>query len=484
MHAKKLGAAAAALLTAAALVSCGSDDKADSPISWSSVTGDQYTANPGAWQTDGVPSPARDVTMLGDPVAAQAVANAGLQQGTITATGGDATVYYPKAPDVPGLPVAPPDVAPPPPPFERPANTRPWNYTDLQLAAYQEICETGAWNDWVAGPDVQAQTCWTLYGRQLGVRPWHPGEPRPWEERDTWPTPWFEPEFRADVPVMWVYPKSWTKPRPQPVISASIGINLPGNPHAKPNPRFRDDLFFPVWAVTPGRPVAVRDQARVVAPYLPIYSSTTVTRETYSAPPVYPGLTLATIPTSGRADVVTAAPGQQVLGNPYTDAKVVMPTAAAIRGATLYSGSRADLMTLYGDDVDVRVASDRESSTTTRRTSKAKKSTSSATTTTTSAKKTTTDETTTRARATTSDETSTTTTTRRKSAESTSEETTKTTSRAPSSSKAETTTSKRATTTTTAPRTSAETTTTTKARTTTTTPKRAATTTTTTTPAR
>lgn len=368
MNAKHLGAVAAALLTATTLTACGSsDDQQDSSVAFSQITGDDFTSNPGAFQTDGVPVPEKGVTVVGDPVAAQAVANAGLEQGTITASSEDATVFYPKAPPVPGLPVAEQEVAPPPPQLTRPVNTRPWNYTPHQITVYRQICETGRWNDWVAGAEVQSQTCWTVYGRQLGVRPWYPGQPKPWE-RPTWPKPWYEPTFRADVPVMWVYPRDWSRPRPQPIVSVSIGLNVPQNPHARPNPRFRDDPYLPVWAVTPGRPVAARDQARVVAPWL-AYDVTPTVR--YTPPPVYPGTVLAAMPTSGRAEVVTALPGADGEWNPNRDRTVLAPSARAIAGASVYNGTRADVVRALGEDVDVSVATSRtRASTTTTTTTK------------------------------------------------------------------------------------------------------------------
>ncbi|NMD57054.1 MULTISPECIES: hypothetical protein [Tsukamurella] len=379
MNAKPLGAMAAALLTVAALTACGSsEDQQDSSVAFSQITGDDFTANPGAWQTDGVPVPEKGVTMVGDPVAAQALANAGLEQGTITASSGDgATVFYPKAPPVPGLPVGEHEVAPPPPQLTRPVNTRPWNYTPHQIAVYRQICETGRWNGWVAGAEVQSQTCWTVYGRQLGVRPWYPGQPKPWE-RPSWPKPWYDAAFRADVPVMWVYPRDWSRPRPQPIISVSIGLNVPQNPHARPNPRFRDDPYLPVWAVTPGRPVAARDQARVVAPWL-AYDVTPTAR--YTPPPVYPGTALAAMPSSGRAEVITALPGADGEWNPNRDRTVLSPSARAIAGAAVYNGTRADVVRALGEDVDVSVATSRSRpSTTTTTTTKAKTGSSAAAT--------------------------------------------------------------------------------------------------------
>ncbi|CAM3723401.1 hypothetical protein ACXYTP_20985 [Tsukamurella ocularis] len=484
MNAKHLGAMAAALLTATTLTACGtSDDQQDSSIAFSQVTGDDFTSNPGAFQTDGVPVPEKGVSMVGDPIAAQAVANAGLEQGTVTASSDDgATVYYPKAPPVPGLPVAPQEVAPPPPQLTRPVNTRPWNYTPHQISVYRQICETGRWNDWVAGAEVQSQTCWTVYGRQLGVRPWYPGQPKPWE-RPSWPKPWYEPGFRADVPVMWVYPRDWSRPRPQPIVSVSIGLNIPQNPHARPNPRFRDDPYLPVWAVTPGRPVAARDQARVVAPWL-AYDVTPTVR--YTPPPVYPGTVLAAMPTSGRTEVVTALPGADGEWNPNRDKTVLAPSARAIAGAAVYNGTRADVVRALGEDVDVSVATSRSRA---------------ATTTTTTAKKTTTTnagaDATSTTRTTDSDGTGAATTTR-----TTDRTTTTTTSEKPSSTGRTTSRTTKPTTTTTEPKTttpSATRTTTTEAPVTTTraqepkttstkpatrTTTKPATTTTTTTPAR
>lgn len=476
MNAKTLGAAAAALIAATALAACGSDAPTDSPLDFKPVTGDEFTSNPGAFQTDGVPIPERGVNMVGDPVPAQAVANAGLQQGTITATSEDTTVYYPKAPEIPGLPVEPDQIAPPPPQLQRPVDTRPWNYTQHQITVYRQICETGRWNDWTANAEIQSQTCWTVYGRQLGVRPWYPGQPKPWE-RPTWPKPWYDPAFHADVPVMWVYPPDWNRPRPQPLISVSIGINIPDNPYARPEPRHRDEPYFPVWAVTPGRPVAARDQSHVVAPWLPGYAtSTTVTSTTttYVAPPVFPGVTLAPIPSGGSAELVTAKPGDRIAGNPNSDAAVLAPTAAALRGATLYSGSLTDITKLYGKDVGVRTAT---------RTARAKATTTTSERTT----RTTGAATITRSRSTTTDSTRTTTgKTRTATAPSGTRERTTTT--APSSAAPKTTTTARPKSSTKATTTEKTTTTAkTTTRTTTTTPKRTVTTTastTTTAPAR
>ncbi len=353
MNAKHLVALSAALVAASTLTACGSGgEQQDSSIDFAPIAGDEFSANPGAWQTDGVPVPEKGVAMVGDPVAAQAVANAGLEQGTVTASSDDTTVYYPQAPAVPGLPVGPQEVAPPPPQLVRPVNTPPWNYTRHQIAVYQQICETGRWNDWTAGEEVQSQTCWTLYGRQLGVRPWHPGEPKPWD-RPSWPKPWFEPGFRSDVPVMWVYPRDWTRPRPQPVVSVSIGLNVPGNPHARPNPH-RPDAFEPVWAVTPGRPVAARDQGRVVAPF-----SRTSGPTVRAGAPVYPGVVLPALPASGRADVVTALPGGDGEWNPNRDRTVLGPVARAIAGASVYNVTRSDLVRTLGEDVDVHVPTSR-----------------------------------------------------------------------------------------------------------------------------
>lgn len=440
MNAKHLGAMAAALLTAATLTACGSsDDQQDSSVAFSQITGEDFTSNPGAFQTDGVPVPEKGVTVVGDPIASQAVANAGLEQGTVTASSDDgATVFYPKAPPVPGLPVAEQDVAPPPPQLTRPVNTRPWNYTPHQVTVYRQICETGRWNGWVAGAEVQSQTCWTVYGRQLGVRPWYPGQPKPWE-RPSWPKPWYEPTFRADVPVMWVYPRDWTRPRPQPIVSVSIGLNVPQNPHARPNPRFRDDPYLPVWAVTPGRPVAARDQARVVAPWL-AYDVTPTVR--YTSPPVYPGTVLAALPTSGRAEVITALPGADGEWNPNRDKTVLAPSARAIAGASVYNGTRADVVRALGEDVDVTVA-----------TSRTRPSTTTTTTTTRTSSEKSADATST-ARTTDSEETGAATTTRttdRTTTATTTEKSSTATSRTTTSSAEPTTTKPATTTTTTAP---------------------------------
>lgn len=359
MKTKKLGTAAVAVLTALATVTgcSSSDDGAPKNVAWSPVMGDNFTSNPGAWQTDGVPAPAAGVTMVGNPVAAQASANAGLPQGTITASNNATTVYYPKAPAIPGLPVAAPQLTPPPPPMRRPVNTRPWHYTPHQIEVYQQICETGTWNNWRAGIEIQSQTCWTLYGRQLGVRPWYPGQPRPWQHAN-WPTPWFRPHFHSDVPVMWVYPRRWAAPRPQPVISVSISINLPTNPFAHPNPAFRTELYFPVWAVVPGLPIAVHGQARAVPPWLPLYTSPSVTSQTYIAPPVFPGVILGRVPSDGQARRITAVPGEHVVGNINLDSAVLAPDAAALHGATLYTGSAKDLAEALGSSVNVTAASE------------------------------------------------------------------------------------------------------------------------------
>ncbi|BDH55123.1 hypothetical protein [Tsukamurella sp. PLM1] len=473
MNAKQLGAVIAAAATLATLTACGSDGADDSSVVFSPTVGDEYTANPGAVQTDGVPVPEKGVTMVGDPVAAQAVANAGLQQGTVTASNDDTTVYYPMAPAVPGLPVAPQDVAPPPPPFTRPVNTRPWNYTQHQIAVYRQICETGRYNDWEAGVEVQSQSCWTIYGRQLGVRPWYPGQPKPWE-RPGWPKPWFEAGFRADVPVFWVYPKNWSKPRTQPLISVSIGLNVPDNPHKRPAPQF-DEPYYPVWAVTPGRPVAARDQARVVGPWSPAYGSAD---RAYVAPPTYPGVVLAPLPTTDRAEVVTAVPGSDVVGNPYRDATVLVPTAAAIAGATVSNGSRATLAEVLGDDVDVTVATStskkrsKTTTTTTTRTSEATVAPATPRSTTAPSTAVTTTERTTTKPATTTRTTTAKSTSKTSTADSAATTTTKRTTTAPS----KTTTTPKATTTpkrtTTAPSTTKRATTTKAATTTTTTPAR------------
>ncbi len=352
MKTVRIGAAAAAMLSVAGLLAgCGKDSaQGDSPVVFHPVTGDQYTANPGAFQTDGVATPPEGVVMVGDPVAAQAAVNAGLPQGTITSTSGDTTVYFPPAPPVPGL-VVPPQPAPPAP-MARAANTRPWQYTQPQIDVYRAICETGRWGSWIAGVEVQTQTCWTLYGRQLGVRPWTPDQPRPWL-RPGYPRPWFDPAFRADVPVMWVYPRDWTRPKPQPVISVSITINIGGNPYRRVNPR-HPEPFYPVWAVVPGRVVDVRDQARIVAPVYTSTTTTTTTTTTVTAP-VAPGVVLAPLPTSAKVAPVLALPGQAVAGNVNTDAAVTAPVPAALQGAVLQAGSRASLEAAVGTSVSVTV---------------------------------------------------------------------------------------------------------------------------------
>lgn len=354
MNRVKVGAAAVAMVSVAGLLAgCGKDaSKEDSPVAFTPITGDQFTSNPGAFQTDGVAAPPRDVTMVGDPIPAQAAVNAGLPQGTITSTSGNTTVYYPPAPPVPGLAVAPQPA--PPAPLSRPVNTRPWQYTPQQIDAFRAICETGRWGSWIAGVQAQTQTCWTLYGRQLGVRPWTPDQPRPWL-RPGYPRPWFDPGFRADVPVIWVYPRNWTRPRPQPIISVSITINLGSNPYRRINPRYPDP-FFPVWAVTPGRVVDVRDQARILAPVYTATTTTTTTTTTVSAP-VAPGVVLEPLPSSATVAPLLALPGQAVPGNVNTDPAVTAPVAAALDGATVRAGSRAGLEAAIGTSVSVAVAS-------------------------------------------------------------------------------------------------------------------------------
>ncbi|NMD58459.1 hypothetical protein HHU10_22850, partial [Tsukamurella columbiensis] len=350
----RISAAAVAVLSVAGLVAgCGKDASSeDSPVAFSPVTGDQYTSNPGAFQTDGVVPPPRDVTMVGDPVAAQAVANAGLPQGTITSTSNNTTVYYPPAPAIPGLAV-PPQPAPPAP-MSRPANTRPWQYTQPQIDVYRAVCETGRWGSWIAGVEMQTQTCWSLYGRQLGVRPWTPDQPRPWL-RPGYPRPWFDPGFRADVPVIWVYPRNWTRPRPQPIISVSITINIGTNPYRRVNPRYTDP-FYPVWAVTPGRVVDARDQGRIVAPVYTVTSTTTTTTTTTVTAPVAPGVVLQPLPTSAKVTPVLALPGQAMPGNVNTDPAVTVPVAAALQGATVQAGSRSSVEEAIGTSVSVAVA--------------------------------------------------------------------------------------------------------------------------------
>ncbi|MGX9297413.1 hypothetical protein [Tsukamurella paurometabola] len=354
MNRVRVSAAAVAVLSVAGMVAgCGKDAaNDDSPVAFTPVTGDQYTSNPGAFQTDGVVVPPKDVIMMGDPIPAQAAVNAGLPQGTITSTSNNTTVYYPPAPPVPGLAVAPQPA--PPAPLSRPANTRPWQYTQPQIDAYRTICETGRWGSWIAGIEAQTQTCWTLYGRQLGVRPWTPDQPRPWL-RPGYPKPWFDPGFRADVPIIWVYPRNWTRPRPQPIISVSITINIGTNPYRRVNPRYTEP-FYPVWAVTPGRAVDVRDQARIVAPVYTVTSSTTTTTTTVTAP-VAPGVVLQPLPTSPRVAPVVALPGQAVPGNVNTDPAVTVPVAAALQGATVQAGSPSAVEQAIGTSVSVAVAS-------------------------------------------------------------------------------------------------------------------------------
>lgn len=355
MNRVKAGTAAVAVLSVAGLLAgCGKDAASDdSPVAFSPVTGDQYTENPGAFQTDGVVVPPKDVIMVGDPIPAQAAVNAGLPQGTITSTTNNTTVYYPPPPAVPGLAVAP-QVAPPAP-LSRPANTRPWQYTQPQIDAYRAICETGRWGSWIAGVEAQTQTCWTLYGRQLGVRPWTPDQPRPWHRPD-YPRPWFDPGFRADVPIIWVYPRNWTRPRPQPIISVSITINIVSNPYRRVPPRFTDP-YYPVWAVTPGRVVDVRDQGRILAPVYTVTSTTTTTTTTTVTAPVAPGVVLQPLPTSARIAPLVALPGQAVPGNVNTDPAVTAPVAAALQGATVQAGSRSSVEDAIGTSVSVAVAS-------------------------------------------------------------------------------------------------------------------------------
>ncbi|BDH55865.1 hypothetical protein [Tsukamurella sp. PLM1] len=288
MTAKKIGLTTSVLLAAGMVAACGGSngEPQDSPVNFVPVTGDNFTANPGAFQTDGIAVPPKEVMMVGDPVAAQAVVNAGLPQGTITSTSQNTTVYYPPVPDdIPGVRVAPQPAVPEP--MSRPANYRPWQYTPQQIDTFRTICETGRWGSWIAGVERQTQTCWSLYGRQLGVRPWTPGQPRPWD-RPGYPKPWFDPGFRSDVPVMWVYPRNWTRPRPQPIISVSITINLGTNPFRRVNPRHTEP-FYPVWAVTPGRVVDVRNQGRIVAPVYTVSTTTTTTTTTTVTAPVAPG---------------------------------------------------------------------------------------------------------------------------------------------------------------------------------------------------
>ncbi|MET9329598.1 hypothetical protein [Tsukamurella sp. NPDC003166] len=359
MNTKKIGAASFAVVAVAGLLAgCGKSTEGDSPVAFMPVTGDQFTANPGAFQTDGVAVPPKGVTMVGNAVAAQAVANSGLPQGTITSTSNNTTVYYPEAPKIPGLRVAPQPA--PPAPMVRPANYKPWNYTRDEIAIYQQICETGSWKQTSTTPggsvstEVQTQTCYTLYGRQLGVKPWHPGQPRPWE-KPSYPKPWFEADFHVDVPVFWVYPKNWTQPKPQPIISVSIGINLGNNPYRHVNPKYNDP-YYPVWAVTPGRVVDARGQDRITAP---IYTSTTTTSTTTTttvSAPVAPGVVLQPLPTSAKVEPVLAVPGAKVTGNVNLDASVVAPLPVALQGATIQAGTTASLNEAIGTSVQATVA--------------------------------------------------------------------------------------------------------------------------------
>ncbi|RDH12619.1 hypothetical protein [Tsukamurella pulmonis] len=360
MNTKKIGAASFAVVAAAGLLAgCGKSTEGDSPVAFSPVTGDQFTANPGAFQTDGIAVPPQGVTMVGNAVAAQAVANSGLPQGTITSTSNNTTVYYPPAPAIPGVRVAPQPA--PPAPMVRPANYKPWSYTPQQIEVFQQICETGSYKQTSTYPggrvstETQTQTCYTLYGRQLGVKPWTPGQPKPWQRPD-YPKPWFSAEFKVDVPVFWVYPKSWTQPKPQPIISVSIGLNLGNNPYRRVNPAY-DQPYYPVWAVTPGRVIDVRDQARVVAPiYTTTTSSTTTTTTTTTTAPVFPGTVLAALPTSAKVTPVTALPGAKVAGNVNLDANVTVPTASALKGATIQAGTTASLNDAIGTSVEATVA--------------------------------------------------------------------------------------------------------------------------------
>ncbi|TWS19594.1 hypothetical protein FK529_10445 [Tsukamurella asaccharolytica] len=357
MNTKKIGAASFAVVAAAGLLAgCGKSTEGDSPVAFSPVTGDQFTANPGAFQTDGIAVPPKDVTMVGNTVAAQAVANAGLPQGTITSTTNNTTVYYPPAPRIAGVPQSPQPT--PPPPMVRPANYKPWNYTQQEIEIYQQICETGSWKQTTTTPggrvstEVQSQTCYTLYGRQLGVKPWQPGQPRPWQRPD-YPKPWFSADFKVDVPVFWVYPPTWTQPRPQPIISVSISLNLSTNPYRRVNPAW-DQPYYPVWAVTPGRVVEVRDQARVVAPVYTITASASASATVVA--PVFPGIVLPPLPASAKVETVTAVPGAKVTGNVNLDANVTVPTAAALKGATIQAGTTASLNAAVGTSVEATVA--------------------------------------------------------------------------------------------------------------------------------
>ena len=62
------------MAAAGLLAGCGKSTEGDSPVAFQAVTGDQFTANPGAFQTDGIAAPPSGVTMVGNIVAAQAKA--------------------------------------------------------------------------------------------------------------------------------------------------------------------------------------------------------------------------------------------------------------------------------------------------------------------------------------------------------------------------------------------------------------------------
>ncbi|MFC7756668.1 hypothetical protein [Tsukamurella soli] len=344
MDRKKFGAVALATVAVAATVAgCGKSTSGEKPVSFTPVVGDNFTGNVSAPQTGGVPVPPSGVTMIGNPIAAQAVANSGLPQGTVTATSNNTTVYYPPAPAIPGLVVPPDSVPQQPEPLAQPANWSPYDYPTSTVDVYQQICNTGRWRSWQASSQIQAQTCWTLYGRQLGVRPWYPGDrgPRPWDQPN-YPTPWWRSGWHPDAPVVWVYPGGWNRPRPQPIIYVSVTVNIGGNPHAHPDPH--DPVpYYPVWAVRPGAPVPQGGQQRITPPLLPAYTSSAATNA-YVAPPVAPGVTLPPAPVNPADGGSSAIPGARVVGNANTNAQITTPIF--VTG----SGSGASLGTTVAPD--------------------------------------------------------------------------------------------------------------------------------------
>ncbi|MDF0529992.1 hypothetical protein P0W64_10675 [Tsukamurella sp. 8F] len=340
MNTKKFGAAALATVAIAATVAgCGKSSTDEKPVSFSPVVGDNFTGNVSAPQTGGVPVPPSGVTMIGDAVAAQAVANNGLQQGTITSTSNNTTVYYPAGPSVPGLAIPAAQRQAPPAPMQRPGNQRPWGYTDDVVSVYRQICTTGTWRTYHAPVEIQAQSCWTVYGRQLGVRPWYPGDrDRPWEHAN-YPRPWWDRGWHPDTPVMWVYPPDWHRPKPQPIINVSITININGNPQAKPDPRDRVP-YYPIWGVTPGAAVEVKGQAYVAPPLLP-YFTVSASAGVYT-PPVFPGVVLPPMNPHARDGGSTALPGQQVVGNVNTNANITTPIFVTGLGSGAKLGTSAN----------------------------------------------------------------------------------------------------------------------------------------------